>query len=124
LYPFCSTVKFHLVNDFIGILPTFPAYTVNALPYIQVPSISMLAPPIDQYLVVSQLKPYMPIKLRRYIIDPSLFQPFQNVCVQVIIIGDPGAGVRTSWVFGFVAPNTEGANAKFDMGFFRFYSLR
>jgi hypothetical protein len=56
------------------------------MPDVNMLSITMLCPPIDQHFIANKFMPKLPIELRSNIIDPAFFQPKQNICVEIIIV--------------------------------------
>ena len=79
-------------------------------------AIGVLAPPIDEGVVIGLGVANFPIELWHHIIYPTAAQPQEYVGVEVVVIGLACLCVAAGGVLALIAPNTKGANAKFDPG--------
>lgn len=60
--------------------------TLNILTYIKRTVASILVPPLDKGLVICRLVTYLPIDLRRTVINEAIVYPEENICIEIIVV--------------------------------------
>ena len=91
------------------------AGALHVLSDVEGASACMVAPPVDERLVVSGLVAYFPVDLWQVVVHPSFFYPQHHIGIEVVIVLEP-VGVASVGVVALVAVDSEGRHAKFHPG--------